>query len=160
MQRPMILKNNHQGQIFEFPSFVNRYNDHYLRQACLCLHLTIFEFKRPNRDDFVNSGSKEDPIAQVTRYTNSIRAGKYKTPAGRPINVTNETPFYGYVVCDLTPKVREWLFSVQNFKPMPDGLGYFRWNDNINLYMEVLSWEKILKDSEMRNGIFFQKLGI
>jgi hypothetical protein len=28
------------------------------------------------------------------------------------------------------------------------------------LYIEVLSWDKILKDATMRNKIFFYKLGI
>ena len=29
-----------------------------------------------------------------------------------------------------------------------------------SLYMEVLSWTKLLRDAEMRNKIFFNKLGI
>jgi hypothetical protein len=43
---------------------------------------------------------------------------------------------------------------------MPDGMGWFFWFGNINLYVEVLSWEKVLKDAEMRNRIFFNKLGL
>ena len=43
---------------------------------------------------------------------------------------------------------------------MPDGQGYFKWISNINLYVEVISWQKLLKDAEMRNKIFFRKLGI
>lgn len=43
---------------------------------------------------------------------------------------------------------------------MPDGLGWFRWFGNNSLYMEVLSWTKLLRDAEMRNKIFFNKLGI
>jgi len=43
---------------------------------------------------------------------------------------------------------------------MPDTLGWFRWYGNINLYFEVLSFEKILEDATMRNKIFFKKLGI
>ena len=46
------------------------------------------------------------------------------------------------------------------FKAMPDGLGYFHWRGNINLYIEVLSWTKVLKDADMRNRAFFYKLGI
>ena len=43
---------------------------------------------------------------------------------------------------------------------MPDRMGWFQWIENINLYMEVLSWDKLLKDADMRNKIFFSKLGI
>ena len=122
--------------------------------------VTIFEFKKPERDDFVNPSSKEDPIQQVIRYVNNIRDGKCKTPEGRKMLVEENTPFYGYVVCDLTPKVEEWLRREKNFKPMPDRLGWFDWLENIKLYIEVISWDKVLKDAKMRNQIFFHKLGI
>jgi hypothetical protein len=122
--------------------------------------VTIFEFKRPGRDDFANPGSREDPVEQIVRYVNAIRAGQYRTPKGREINVSGTTPFYGYVVCDLTAKVKEWLHDNKDFKAMPDGLGYFHWRGNINLYIEVLSWTKLLKDAAMRNRAFFFKLGI
>ena len=74
--------------------------------------------------------------------------------------VAENTPFYGYVVCDLSPKVETWLEREKEFKPMPDRLGWFQWRGNINLYVEVVSWDKVLKDAKMRNQIFFQKLGI
>ncbi len=122
--------------------------------------VTIFEFKRPGRDDFANPSSQEDPIEQIVRYVNAIRAGKYRTPKGREINVGETTPFYGYVICDLSSKVKQWLREQKDFKPMPDGQGYFNWRSNINLYIEVLSWSKVLKDADMRNRAFFYKLGI
>ena len=43
---------------------------------------------------------------------------------------------------------------------MPDKQGSFSWNGNVNLYIEVLSWEKVLKDAQMRNKVFVHKLGI
>lgn len=122
--------------------------------------ITIFEFKKPFRDDFVNPSSKEDPIEQIVRYANDIRDGKYQTLQGRKILVSDNTPFYGYVVCDLTQKVEVWLRREKNFTPMPDALGWFNWYGNIRLYIEVLSWDKVLRDARMRNAVFFRKLGI
>jgi hypothetical protein len=122
--------------------------------------ITIFEFKKPQRDDFADPSSREDPVQQIIRYVNQIREGKFKTPTGRDILVNQTTPFYGYVVCDLTKKVKDWLEKEKNFTPMPDGLGWFNWFGNISLYMEVVSWTKLLRDAEMRNKIFFNKLGI
>lgn len=122
--------------------------------------VTIFEFKKPQRDDFVNPSSTEDPVEQIQRYVAQIQDGKCALPSGRPIRVSANTPFYGYVVCDLTPKVKDWLRRVKDFTEMPDTLGWFRWYGNINLYIEVLSFEKILEDATMRNKIFFKKLGI
>jgi hypothetical protein len=122
--------------------------------------ITIFEFKKPQRDDFVNPSSGEDPVDQIIRYANEIRDGKHKTPEGREVLVADTTPFYGFVVCDLTPKVRRWLDREKDFRPMPDGLGWFQWRGGINLYVEVISWDKVLKDAQMRNRILFEKLGI
>jgi len=122
--------------------------------------VTIFEFKKPQRDDFVNPSSTEDPVQQIVRYVNDIKDGKFKTPEGRKMLVADNTPFYGFVVCDLTPKVERWLAREKNFKSMPDRLGWFSWLENINLYIEVLSWDKVLKDAKMRSQIFFHKLGI
>ena len=94
--------------------------------------VTIFEFKKPQRDDFVNSSSHEDPVQQIVRYVNNLRDGRFKTPEGRRILVAQNTPFYGYVVCDLTVKVETWLEREKNFKSMPDRLGWFQWLENIN----------------------------
>ena len=122
--------------------------------------VTIFEFKRPQRDDFANPSSNEDPVQQVIRYVRRLRSGDFKTPQGREILISENTPFYGFVVCDLARKVRSWLEEEKDFKPMPDRLGYFKWHENLNLYIEVIGWDKVLKDASMRNRIFFHKLGI
>jgi hypothetical protein len=122
--------------------------------------ITIFEFKKPQRKDFANLASNEDPVAQVISYVNQIRNGKFKTPKNRDILVNENTPFYGYIVCDTPKKVADWLEEEKNFTPMPDGLGWFYWHNNLNLYIEVISWTKLLRDAEMRNRIFFKTLGI
>ncbi len=122
--------------------------------------ITIFEFKKPQRDDFVNSSSSEDPVQQIIRYVNDIKDGRFKTREGREIRVGSNTPFYGFVVCDLTPKVKVWLEREKDFTPMPDCQGWFNWVGNINLYVEVISWDKVLRDAEMRSRVFFEKLGL
>lgn len=122
--------------------------------------VTIFEFKKPQRHDFANPSSDEDPVQQVVRYVIDMRDGKYRTPEGREMLIADSTPFYGYVVCDLNVKVKNWLEREKDFTPMPDNLGWFRWMKNINLYVEVVSWDKVLRDARMRNEIFFSKLGI
>lgn len=122
--------------------------------------ITIFEFKKPQRTDFANPSSKDDPVDQVVRYVNQIRDGKFKTPKNRDILVNESTPFYGYIVCDTPKKVADWLEREKDFTPMPDGLGWFNWRSKINLYIEVISWTKLLRDAEMRNRIFFRSLGI
>lgn len=122
--------------------------------------ITIFEFKRPGRDDFVNKSSKEDPYDQIIRYINQIKEGELKSIKGRPINVADNTPFYGYIIADLTGKIKDWLKNIKDFDPTPDGEGYFKYHKTLKLYTEFISWDKLLKDAQMRNRIFFNKLGI
>lgn len=82
--------------------------------------VTIFEFKKPQRDDFVNPSSNEDPVQQIIRYVRRLRSRDFKTPQGRDILISDNTPFYGFVVCDLAKKVKSWLEEEKDFKPMPD----------------------------------------
>ncbi len=122
--------------------------------------ITIFEFKRPMRDDFTQRGSSHDPIEQIIDYVVDLRKGQCTTPKGRPVRIAENTPAYGYIVCDLTPKIQDWLSQRKSYTPMPDGQGWFNWESGSNLYVEFISWEKVLNDAEIRNRIFFHKLGV
>ncbi|XFO69217.1 hypothetical protein SPSIL_054480 [Sporomusa silvacetica DSM 10669] len=43
--------------------------------------------------------------------------------------------------CDITSKL-DRLIRIQDFKPTPDKLGYYRYNDTYNAYFEILSYDK------------------
>jgi hypothetical protein len=122
--------------------------------------VSVFEFKRPGRYDFINESSKDDPIEQIVRYVNQMRDGNLKTLAGKDINVSPMTPFFGYVVASANSDVKKWLADVKDMKMMPDGEGWFINKDNINLRIEYITWDELLKDAEMRHRVFFEKLGI
>lgn len=114
--------------------------------------ITIFEFKRPMRDD-------NDPISQMLLYVRKIRDGKETTNKERPLRVSLETPFYCYAVCDLTKKMEEKLIDRGSTKT-PDHLGFFDYNKNLNAYIEVISYDKLLIDAKQRNRILFDKLNL
>ncbi len=122
--------------------------------------VSVFEFKRPGRYDFSNLSSREDPVSQIVRYVNNIRNGNCNTPAGRAIKVSDNTPFYGYIIADANTRVKEWLECEKNFKPTPDGDGWYYLQDNINLQIKFITWDKLLKDATVRHRIFFEKLGL
>ena len=120
----------------------------------------IVEFKRPERDDFVDRSSKENPIEQIIRYVSEVRKEKtIRRGNGQKFPVDSNTPFYGYLVCSINKKIMGWL-DREEFKPMADNENWFRWFDNNKLYMEVISWDKLLKNAEMRHDAFFKKLKI
>ena len=73
--------------------------------------------------------------------------------------MNQNTPFYGYVICDMTKKMRSFAENA-SFKKTPDGLGYFGFNPNFNVYVELISFDKLLQDSLKRNHVLFERLGL
>lgn len=120
--------------------------------------ITIVEFKRPMRSEY--DGDEENPITQVSSYISQIRENKYNDKNGKLIRVRETTPFYVYVICDLTKRIRDILENIFGYTRMPDDDGYFNFNRNSNAYFEVLSFDKVVRDAKLRNNILFQKLGI
>lgn len=119
--------------------------------------ISIFEFKKPGRHDFVGKSS-EDPVEQIIRYVQAIKKGELKTLEGVEVKLGDNTPFYGYIVADSDPAIRDWLVR-KNFKPLPDADGWFLNHDGLNLYVEYITWQKLIKDAEIRHRKFFELLG-
>ena len=118
--------------------------------------LTIFEFKRPKRENY---SAEDDPIMQVGKYVKDIRAGKYEIPEGlEKIKVNDYTPVYAYIICDLTTKIREFAQDMHSLTKSPDDEGYFGFHRGYNMYIEVISFKKMMDDATLRNKIFFKKL--
>ena len=119
--------------------------------------ISIFELKKPGRYDFVGV-SVEDPVDQLIRYVQAIKKGELKTIRGEEVQVNKNTPFYGYIVADSNNDICDWLIR-KNFKQLPDGQGWFFNNDNLNLHIEYITWQKLINDAELRHRRFFELLG-
>ncbi|MCU0326096.1 MAG: hypothetical protein MUF45_12710 [Spirosomaceae bacterium] len=118
--------------------------------------IVLIEFKRPKRDDYTD---EENPITQVNRYAREIIEGQAKDKNDRGFNLRQNTPIYSYIICDLTPKLISYAKD-GGFKLLPNGDGFFFFNDNYNMYVEIMSFDKILKDARERNRILFDKLNL
>lgn len=118
--------------------------------------IVIFELKRPMRDDY---SFDDNPIMQLQSYTSRIINGDIKDSKHRPIKANQNTQFYLYALCDITPSL-DRVLKTMNFKRTADGLGAYFYNDEYHAYIEVISYDKIRNDSEKRNKILFDKLGI
>jgi len=113
--------------------------------------VVLIEFKRPLRDDYTD---EENPIAQIYRYAELIKSGKATDRGGRPIVIKVDTPVYAYLVCDITPTLtRQAKFF--SLGPTPDGLGFFGYNRELGVYVEVMSFDKLVADAERRNAAHF-----
>lgn len=117
----------------------------------------IVEFKRPMRDDYNDS---DNPVDQVTRYVQKLRKpDQIRDARGRKIHLDKRIPIYCYVICDLTSSIRD-ILDVRNYKPLLDNQGYIFYNDNLNTVIEVISFDKLLRDAKKRNLILFKKLNL
>ncbi len=114
--------------------------------------ITIVELKRPQRDDGDN-----DPVWQVLKYVRDIRAGKIKKTNGRGFGDVSRVSFYCYVIGDLTQSMRDSAES-RGLTETQDKEGYFGFNPTYGAYVEVISYDKLLKDAKQRNSALFDKL--
>lgn len=116
----------------------------------------VVEFKKPD----LSRVRDEDPISQAYRMIREIREGKMKDKSGRYIRPANENiPAYCYIICDLTPPVET---RIQNMgaRRTPDNLGYYGFNESLNAYYEIISYNKVVMDAKKRNRILFEKLNL
>lgn len=118
--------------------------------------IVVVEFKKPARERY----DSEDPVSQVYRQIREIKEGHFKDKNGREIKLLNsEIPAYAYVVCDITRQV-EIMAQEKNLWPTPDNMGFFGFNQHLNAYVEIISYEKLLQDAKKRNRVLFERLHI
>ena len=118
--------------------------------------IVLIEFKRPMRDDY---DEKENPISQINRYAGEIVNNDVKDKDNRTFDFRENTPIYAYIICDLIKNLRKFARDA-GYKPLPDNDGFFFFNDNYNLYVEIISFDKLIRDSKQRNKVLFEKLNL
>lgn len=120
--------------------------------------ITVVEIKRPMRND-MREGEDKDPIDQALGYIERIREGQVKAKSGVLIPRNNDIPAYCYIVCDLTSSM---IKRCKNFSltMTADGMGFFGFNPNYKAYIEVISFNQLVKAAKERNRAFFDKLGL
>ncbi len=116
--------------------------------------ITIVEFKRPLISAV--TGDK-NPVDQVLEYVELIQDGRARNRRGRPLNVTERTYFFGYVICELDEHLKRVL-SRKTMEETPDGRGMYGFFQRHRTYIEVMSYDKMLDNAIKRNRILFEKL--
>ena len=114
--------------------------------------ITIVELKRPQRND-----SDNDPVWQVLKYVRDIKAGKIKKANGRDFGNMDNVSFYCYVIGDLTQSMRDSA-ARSGLTKSQDKEGYFGYIPEYGAYVEVISYDKLVKDAKQRNRALFDKL--
>lgn len=139
-------------KVFDNPLLVNDQDSFPLAT------ITVVEIKRPMRND-MSEGDDKDPIAQALGYVKQVREGQAKTKSGTLIPRNSDIPAYCYILCDLTPTMISRC-NIAGLTMTADGMGYFGFNANFKAYIEVISFNQLVKAAKERNRAFFDKLGL
>lgn len=120
--------------------------------------VVIIEFKKPARNDY---NDDENPFTQIYSYIEELRSGSVLDKEGGVIQEVDErTPFFCYIIADITPNMRRWLKMAQVNVPLPGGGGYYGYNSDYNAFIQALSYKYVLKDARLRNEAFFKQLKV
>lgn len=117
--------------------------------------ITIVELKRPQRNDLASDD--KNPINQVLKYVTDIKSGKVKKANGRGFGNVKNAAFYCYIIADITNSLIEDAENGGLIRT-PDGEGFFGFNSAKGAYIEVISYDKLVKDAKKRNQVLFDKL--
>lgn len=118
--------------------------------------ITIVEFKRPGRDGYT---AEDNPVMQGIRLAEQIRAGKFVVN-GRTVPVaSDQIQATVFAVCDITDSLRTAMIDLQA-TVTPDNQGYYGYHRTRRIYYEVIDYNKLLREAQKRNRIFFDKLNI
>ena len=119
--------------------------------------LVVFEFKRPGRDMNTSNDKKLD--SQVVEYFEKLMESKTTNDKGRYLNIKDNTAKFGYVVCDLHQDLEDYNTKWNGFKKTPYDTLY-KINPDLNMYIEVMSYQTMIDYAEKRHDAFFRALGI
>ncbi len=119
----------------------------------------VVEFKRPNHMDY----GDDNPITQVYEQIEKIRDSKFKDKRGRYIQLSQRNvPAYAFIVCDIASAELKRFARSAMLQPSPDGQGFFGYNTapEINAYVEIISYDKLIEDAKKRNRVLFDRMGL
>ena len=107
----------------------------------------------------VDESDKSNPIEQTCGYVEELKGGRVVDRRGRTLNVPAHTPFYAYIICDLTPTLKT-MAKFAGLTQTPDCDGYFGYSANDGVYVEIISFNKLVDDARKHNAALFEKLGL
>ena len=117
--------------------------------------ITIVELKRPQRKDL--DEDDKNPLQQVFDYVEAIKDGKVKKSNGRGFGNVQNVAFYCYVIADMTDSLNR-AARYASLYPTDDHEGFFGYNQGVGAYVEVISYDKLLKNAKQRNKALFDAL--
>lgn len=121
-------------------------------------NIVLIEFKRPGRDDYKYGDAKHDPIEQVKATAIKIRDEKrIITTGGRTIPVPDGVRIFAYVIADMEPSLTK-ICKNHDMSKTWDDLGFYMYHTTNDVFIETISYDKLISDAQKRNATFFNIL--
>ncbi len=124
--------------------------------------MVIFEFKRPG--DTAQQKTKTDYRWEfselVEEYFDEFLFGtekKKKNYRGNKVTITPETPKFGFIVMDEMPSQLVEYNKLKGWRRTPFG-SFYKINPELNLHIEAMDFQCLLKNAQERNNPFFDHL--
>ena len=97
--------------------------------------LVVFEFKKPGKE-LSNSTNLDDLII---KYFGDLMESKARSSKGKLLNIEDNTPKFGYIICELNKDLIERNVKWNGFKKSAFGHLY-KINPELNMHIEVMSY--------------------
>lgn len=119
-------------------------------------HVSIIEFKRPDRED------NENPVAQLARYARRLRAGGSMDVNGVTLpGIGMNVRIDGYAIVTLNPKIESVLRDGPGeMKQVETEWRWYGALGNLNMNVEVLDFRAFVSRAQQRNQAFFKALSL
>lgn len=122
--------------------------------------MVVFEFKRPG--DTAHQKKKTDKAWDFSElilkyFDDFLYRGKNKNYRKNTVNVNENTPKFGYIIMDVIPPELERYNLQHEWKKTPFG-SFFRMIPGINLHLETITYQNLLRSVEKRMNPFFDHL--
>jgi hypothetical protein len=122
--------------------------------------MVVFEFKRPGEVAHQRKKTEYRWVFSelVEHYFDDfLYATDKKNHRGRQVVLQATTPKFGYVIVDVIPPQLKAYNLTQGFKQTPFGT-LFKINPEINLHVEVVTFQQLINAVETRHAPFFDRL--
>lgn len=119
-------------------------------------HVSIVEFKKPDRED------GENPVEQLARYARRLRDGGSMDVNGVTLpSVAMNVRIDAYAVVTLTPKMQKVLRDGPGeMKCVEEEWRWYGALGNLNMTVEVLDFRAFVRRARQRNQAFFRALSL
>jgi len=120
--------------------------------------VTVVEFKKPSRNDYLFGPAKSDPVIQVLDTLElAVRAGGVTRTDGSHMSFNGVIRRFGHIIADLTPSLQEVLRR-HDFSNDQNPRIFFRYRDREKILIQVMGYETLVSNAKKRNQAFFSVL--